>query len=213
MEHSEAMSSNAAERYLLGDLGEAEAESFEDHFFECRICGEEIREGTRALEALQAVAREDRPDPAVVVPFKPRPSRWLGQAVAALLTIGISVSLIFNYLRPITTQIEFATLDLNAPTRAAAEPEPSVPAGNKPLLLRIDVPSEPPYPRYVLSVRDKRGDKVMTSKSVPAAETEERVLLLLSVLPAVGSYEVVIEGVRGDGNRSKITTRSFQVRP
>jgi hypothetical protein len=207
MEHTEAMSSNAAERYLLGELTETEADTFEDHFFECRACGEEIREGTRMLEVLREVVREDRKTASpVVVPFEQRLTRraWLPAAVAAVLVVGFGLW----WIVPRPTQQELTPLYLGGNARGASA-QPVVPAGHKNLLLQVDVTSPEPFPRYDLTVRDSRGKRLAT-KSVAASETENAVLLLLSELPA-GSYEVVIEGVREDGKRSKITTRSFQV--
>ncbi len=44
MDHEEAVRSQAVEKYLLGTLGETGAD-FEEHFFECGICAEEIKFG------------------------------------------------------------------------------------------------------------------------------------------------------------------------
>src|SRR5690348_325958 len=142
MEHTEAMNSNAAERYLLGELSETEAESFEDHFFECRICGEEIREGTRVFEALGEVVREDRreePKP-VVVAFEPRPRKWLPLAAAAILTIGISVPIVKTLIekRPQAVQGQVTVLDIGGAARGP-EDEAEVHKGYENLMLNVDV--------------------------------------------------------------------------
>jgi len=213
MEHTEAVNANAAERYLLRELTETEADSFEDHFFECRACGEEVREGTRMLEALREVVREDRKTaPPVVVSFEPRPPlrTWLPAAVAAVLVVGFGLW----WIVPRPTQQDFTQdftpLYLGGNSRGASD-QPVVHVGHKNLLLQVDVTSPEPFPRYALTVRDSRG-KPLATKSVAASETENAVILLLRELPA-GSYEVVIEGVREDGKRSKIAMRPFQVSP
>jgi hypothetical protein len=60
MDHTEAVRSNAAERYTLGDLPVGQVEEFERHFFECPQCSEELRilsilaENTRAVFAEQS---------------------------------------------------------------------------------------------------------------------------------------------------------------
>jgi hypothetical protein len=53
MDHPEAVRSNAAERYAIGDLPLMEVEEFERHFFECPQCSEELR----ALSVLVTNAR------------------------------------------------------------------------------------------------------------------------------------------------------------
>jgi hypothetical protein len=42
-EHKEAIESLAAERYMLDEMTDAERESFEDHYFNCRFCSEDVR--------------------------------------------------------------------------------------------------------------------------------------------------------------------------
>ena len=43
MDHLEAVRLRAAERYVLKQLTTAEAEAFEEHFFSCPECAEEVR--------------------------------------------------------------------------------------------------------------------------------------------------------------------------
>ena len=45
MGHDEATRMQAAERYLLGELSDAERDQFEEHFFDCRECAKEVRAG------------------------------------------------------------------------------------------------------------------------------------------------------------------------
>ena len=60
MEHDQATRRRAAERYLLGELSDAERDEFEEHFFGCPTCAEEVRAGAifeanaRAVFAAQA---------------------------------------------------------------------------------------------------------------------------------------------------------------
>ncbi len=64
MEHSEAASVHAVERYLLGEMDEPEAEAFELHFFECTMCTEELASGAVLVENLRASEAESSPEPA-----------------------------------------------------------------------------------------------------------------------------------------------------
>jgi putative zinc finger protein len=45
MEHDQATRMQAAERYLLGELSDADRDQFEEHFFDCQACAEEVRTG------------------------------------------------------------------------------------------------------------------------------------------------------------------------
>lgn len=42
MEHDDATRTQAAERYLLGEMSPDEREVYEDHYFSCEACGEEL---------------------------------------------------------------------------------------------------------------------------------------------------------------------------
>jgi len=53
MDHQEAVSLGATERYLLGTLDEEQLEAFEEHFFGCLDCAEDVRAGVSVV----AVAR------------------------------------------------------------------------------------------------------------------------------------------------------------
>jgi hypothetical protein len=222
MEHDEAIQTNAAERYLLGEVTAAEADSFEEHYFDCRVCAEDMREGARLLESGRDIVRDERESgEAVVVPFDSHPKRrpmWLPIAIAAVLALGIALPSLLDRARRSESN-ETATVRSERPltfflrgiSRGTGGENLVVLGAHKDLQLNVDVAPPPtPYPRYDLTVRDARG-KTIANKSVAAEETEEPVPLLLRELPA-GSYEVVIEGVPVDGNRSKITALSFQVR-
>ena len=59
MNHELSIQCQAAERYLEGALSPAEREAFENHFFECEECAEEVRLGFRFREAVKDVFREE----------------------------------------------------------------------------------------------------------------------------------------------------------
>ena len=61
MDHPSTRDRNLAERYLLGELDAAEAAEFEEHYFDCPVCAEEVREGSRFIANVKVVLREDQP--------------------------------------------------------------------------------------------------------------------------------------------------------
>jgi hypothetical protein len=62
MEHAEAIRSGAAERYLLDELDEAERSRYEEHYFDCRECAEDVKSAAafaaNAKEVLPSFTRE-----------------------------------------------------------------------------------------------------------------------------------------------------------
>jgi hypothetical protein len=204
MEHIQAINDNAAERYLLGELTESDADAFEEHFFECHLCAADVRDGSLMMKEGRRFVIAER---------KRNKTAWLPLAAAALLVIGIGFPALRTFMhRPQPVSKDFQ-LYLGDARRGGVADEKVIPAGYDRALLTVDVASPIPYPRYVLTVRDASGRQIGDTKTVTAAETEEPVplTLLLRDLPA-GSYGVVIEGVREDGKRSKVTTLSFEIR-
>jgi hypothetical protein len=60
MDHAEATKRFVVEKYLLGDLGETQRDEFEDHYFKCRECAEDVKAGAILVANIQAVFREAR---------------------------------------------------------------------------------------------------------------------------------------------------------
>jgi hypothetical protein len=55
MEHSESLATKASERYLLGEMDEPERFAFENHYFNCEICGDDVRSGVVLARGIRAV--------------------------------------------------------------------------------------------------------------------------------------------------------------
>jgi anti-sigma factor RsiW len=53
MDHSETVRSRVPERYLLNELAGGERSAFEEHFFTCEECAEEVRCGAILMENLR----------------------------------------------------------------------------------------------------------------------------------------------------------------
>ena len=57
MNHEEAMKAQTTERYLLGDLPENERDAFEEHYFECAICADEVPDYNQNQWSTRAASR------------------------------------------------------------------------------------------------------------------------------------------------------------
>jgi anti-sigma factor RsiW len=92
MDHRHAMTTRAAERYLLKELADADRDAFEAHYFSCAHCAADVRAGA----LMQDGVRADMAAPAAagtrskVLPIGSR-RRWhtaaLPWAVAASMTV------------------------------------------------------------------------------------------------------------------------------
>jgi hypothetical protein len=58
MDHNLASETYAAERYLLGEMPLEERDEFEEHFFSCRVCGEDVQTASVFIANAKALFRE-----------------------------------------------------------------------------------------------------------------------------------------------------------
>jgi anti-sigma factor RsiW len=101
MEHERAIRNLAVESYLLGEMSPGERESFEEHYFECSICAEDLRAAAQFIEDAKDLMAAEASAPAVpsnagtVTAPEPNGWNWLGwlrpQAAAALLAALVVV--------------------------------------------------------------------------------------------------------------------------
>jgi hypothetical protein len=55
MEHERAVQNLAVECYLLGEMTSGEREAFEEHYFECAICAEDVRSASQFLADMKGI--------------------------------------------------------------------------------------------------------------------------------------------------------------
>jgi hypothetical protein len=91
MEHHEAVRSRAAERYVARELPPAERDAFEQHFFDCPECAQEVQFEQAFAANLRAVLREglDRSQPVVAGPgFWRKWRQWIRVRPVAAFSLG-----------------------------------------------------------------------------------------------------------------------------
>jgi anti-sigma factor RsiW len=95
MDHQQAIGTHAVERYLLDEMGAADRDAFEEHYFTCVDCADDVRisaamrDGVKAGLAVPAPAAADRPAQVVSISSRRpwRTSVLLPWAAAASLAI------------------------------------------------------------------------------------------------------------------------------
>lgn len=209
MEHTDAILTNAVERYLLGEMPEAEQGIFEEHYFDCRVCAADVTDGTRMMMAGRAVAAEEAQTSNVVRMPVPR-FRWIPAAAAASVifgTLGSGIGYRVASLQHERTTELVRVVRINTGAFRAVTPDavPMMQAGHQ---LQFDVEPHDEAVRYAATVTC--GGKVQSTHSITRATAEHAVSLRLGELPP-GRCDLVIEGVREDGNRFEITRSPFKV--
>lgn len=60
MDHHSAVERKLVERYVLGELSAEESAEFEEHFFDCAVCAEDVRHAAKVAANLKATLRDDQ---------------------------------------------------------------------------------------------------------------------------------------------------------
>jgi hypothetical protein len=112
-------------RYLAGSLTDAEAEAFEEHYFECDTCWKAVQRGAEIRSALSQSPRivEKRTTPAVLRQPIKRRTWWPALAAAAVIVVAVGL-----WKFPLATQRSAAVTESGQtaePTRGTVE-EPSI---------------------------------------------------------------------------------------
>lgn len=216
MEHSESLETNAAERYLLEEMSAGERDAFEEHYFDCSECAGDVKDGARMMAAGREILRE--PAAKKVVEMRPKRSftGWIPQVAAAGIIGGV-----LGWYGAVSTAVpKVATIEpaahydlLMEKERAAVAEGPTSVRTGKTAILTFSIPTKKKEAEsaasYVVSIRNAAGESVY-AEAVSLDQAADPISLVARPLPG-GSYQVVIEGVRKDGQRFSIDTSGFEV--
>jgi hypothetical protein len=101
MNHGQALSTHASERYLLGEMSEPERFDFEDHYFGCGECAQDVRAGSALARGIQAVYAEDAAHPRTQVispqPLRSRRFAWLTPSALVPLAASLMLASVVGY--------------------------------------------------------------------------------------------------------------------
>ena len=89
MTHQQAVSTMASERYLLEEMPEIERHAFEEHFFSCADCAEDVRTGELMREGAREAGQKQ--------PLAFQPRRFRRWAVALPWAAAASLAVITGY--------------------------------------------------------------------------------------------------------------------
>jgi len=106
MDHSEAVRLQAAEKYLLGELPKEQREEYEEHYFDCLACAEELKTTAAFMESARQVAREEVPELVGARPGRQSrtPGGWFGWLLKPAFAIPVFAAfvLIIGYQNGVT---------------------------------------------------------------------------------------------------------------
>lgn len=210
MDHLEAASLGATERYFLGMLDEEQREAFEAHFFDCLECAEDIRAAAAVLAGAGSLpeVRVDAPAQAVISLDSMRRRRLARgtRVIATFTSLAAALCLVVYQGLVVIPRLEekVAAVDsLQAvpsyfltQTRSEA-PLIVVSPADRHVAITLSRSWDRPFPSYRCELRDASGRLLLAETlSARSALDELEVLLPVRGLQA-GRYMLVVEGLEG----------------
>ena len=203
MTHQEALDTLASERYLLDEMSDTDRNAFEEHFFDCPVCADDLRaagamlQGARAGFAGTATAGRTfsgaakRPGQVVTHPAWYR-SAVLPWAIAATLAIvaGYQALVVGPAAGRDSSPFALAPVTLRPESRGA---EPVVTPGSAggPVTLAIEISDPPQGGEMTYDLSDSNGRHIVSGRAAaPAPGTP--LLLLLPTWTVVGPMHYIL---------------------
>jgi hypothetical protein len=175
MDHDEAVRLQAAEKYLLGQLPKEEHAAYEEHYFDCSVCAEEIKATAAFMESARQVAREQALqtiDARRLTPATPSNGGWFAwlrpafavpglAALLLLVLVGYQNSVTIPNLKQDSSQAvsakivnSFSFMEVGARGEGALNIKVRT---DEEFALEVDFPPVPSAASYVGQIQDAAG--------------------------------------------------------
>jgi hypothetical protein len=218
MEHTQAIQLKAAERYVLGELPGDLREQYEEHFFSCLECAEEVNLAAAFIENSRAAMGSEPVLPPVRLPVaaaqRPAASGWIGTFLrpsfavpvfaALLLLVAYQTFLVIPRLKGTATQSvgslasapqALASFSLITADSRGGEPLTVTVAPGQPFSLYFDIPPDGHFSSYVCQLQNASGAPEF-SLNISAEQAKNAVQLLIpSSSLGTGKHVLVVRGL------------------
>jgi anti-sigma factor RsiW len=210
MTHQQALDGLASERYLLDEMTEVERFEFEEHYFDCAACAEDVRlgdmirqEARRAGPAMAANPQAARPAVVLTSPkWWRRPMTAVPWAVAATLALVVGYQSLVTVpgLRDVAGSQSIEPVMLRGATRGAATTVAIAP-GQRFVALSADLLTAPTSSSLGYEVLDADRTAVVSGRAtVPAAGASLMLLVPVDELRKAGRYTLTLR----DGDQNSV---------
>jgi hypothetical protein len=199
MDHAEAVQSQVAEKYVLGELSASKENEFAEHFFDCEECANDLRMTSLFVDTTKRVLAVDRTN-------RPRstPKWWSGHWQPARYAIAASIALFALILYQNTVTIPklrsssapqalafFSLADMGA--RSAAQTV-ITPVPGRPFILLLDIPPHENIYEYRCQILSPNGSRVLSIDISEALVKKTVPLFIPASVLAHGNYLFTISG-------------------
>lgn len=211
MDHREAARITAVEKYLLGELPDAQREDFEEHFFSCAECCEQVRLGAMFQANARSLVQEA--GSLETIPYDHRAS-WFGwnlgpafglAAAALTLVVGYQNLVQIPQLRQSGGAAVLSAAEATevGAVRGGDEQTFSRKLPHVPIVVRHEW--DDPYTGYTFDLEPRPGTTPVATGQIGAVSRDRD--LLIEIRPATidpGKYMMTVYGVRADGQKAAV---------
>ena len=213
--HDEAVRDLMAERYLLGELNDADREAYEEHLFSCDACFEQVKVGTEFIAHLRHIGTDD-PQAPLAPGFMSRQMMSARQP----LTVTVFGFLLFAGGLAIHQRSEISRLKeprpeirsvLTGVAHGSSETNLIKVPRNSALSLNVEYTPKGEFISYRAQILSSSG-KALHAVALPETQvgTTASIALPADTLKA-GQYSIVVFGRRSDGTQEEVGRGVFDL--
>ena len=201
MDHNEALQSQACEKYLLGELSPALRDAYEEHYFSCSECALHLRSAAEFLSATREIFASTPAASSAQSPI--RTSGWFAWLKPAFALPAFAVLLLFIGYQNFVTIPQYKqaaaprVLPMHSLITANTLGDESLNfsvISDQPFGLYVDVPYEPAYSAYILTLQSPSGASTPL-RSINAAEAQKTQIISVNPGRQAGKYTIVVSGL------------------
>lgn len=227
MDHTTVVREKTTVKYLLDELDPDLRDEFEEHYFDCVECAQDVSAGSQFVEQSKVVlAESDAPIPVratvrpIVGPVGRSWSPWGGlawlrpafavPALAVLLAVvGYQNLVTYPRLQAELNQPQvLPAVSVNMAVYGAEENK--VPAG-KGLVLSLRIPPDSAFVRYNVELYNPAGKSAGSFTVTPAPGQDQWSVTVPGVEREAGTYTMAVHGITASGETKDLGPTSFQL--
>jgi len=218
MDHTAVVREKTTERYLLNELAPDVRDEFEEHYFDCPDCAQDVSAAALFVEQSKLVLAEALAPVAAraeVRPIHRGVFAWLRPAFAApalaLLLVVVGYQNLVTYPRlqsELSRPRVLPAVSVNMGTFGADEN--TVPDG-KGLLLTLRIPPDSAYARYTVELYNPAGKSEGSFSITPVPGQDQWSVTVPAVHREAGTYTLALHGVTSSGETKDLGSTSFQL--
>jgi len=210
MDHDVVVDNYTAERYLLGELTEAEREAYEEHYFGCAECADEVLCGSEFMQIAREIGIAEPSDTGLAGVLRSSWFRPVAMAACGLLAVGLGINSYQSMTRNHGKGVQMVAA--SAVLNTDRSPDDGALPANKSLRLKFTVPPGNFKAYRSVIVGPDTVERLPLDINAERAKSAVEIVIDPGTLEP-GNYAVVVRGVNDDGtlNKRNLTSLPFRL--